>query len=338
MKALIKPKALKRGDTIATISVSGGRLGDADLRWRYEIAKERLENLFGLKVIETPHARDGSEYLYQNPKVRADDLMWAFQNPEVKGIIANMGGDDAVRLLPYLNEEVFYHYPKILMGYSDITVLTTYLAQIGLMSYYGPNISNPLSQPGALDDYTKHAIEQTLFQKEVIGEIKPCKRYTKIEWENKKIETIKWIDNTGYELLQGKGSVEGRLFGGCMGPLQVMMGTPYYPTKKIWEESIIFLDLHSPYRSSLSDLHALRALHASGALKKVAGLIFTALDQSEKEMLKRFLKYEVLREDLPVLVNVDFGHRSPMTILPIGAKAKIICEDKKLYILESGVQ
>lgn len=338
MKELIKPYGLRKGDTLATISISGGRAGDEDLRWRYKLGKKRLQDLFGVNVIETPHAMCGTDFLYRNPKIRAEDLMWAFQNLEVKGIIANMGGDDAVRILPYLDQVVIRKHPKVLMGYSDITVLTTYLAEIGIMSYYGPNVLTPIAQPGDLDKYTKEAIVNTLFTNKVIGEVLPCKQYTSIEWQDKKAEEIKWIQNTGYELLQGKGTVEGRLFGGCAGPFQMMMGTAFYPTEEIWENSILFLDLHSPYQSVVADLHILRALNVSGAFQNVAGLMFNKLCDEEKEMLLKFLKYEVHREDLPVLTNVDFGHRTPMTILPIGAMAKINCEEKRLYILESGVK
>ena len=123
MKPLIKPARLCPGDTVATISISGGRAGDEDLRWRYELGKKRLEECFGLRVVETPHALRGSRWLYENPRARAEDLHWALENRAVKGIIANMGGDDSYRLLPYLDYELIRSHPKLLMGYSDITTM-----------------------------------------------------------------------------------------------------------------------------------------------------------------------------------------------------------------------
>ena len=63
MRELIVPKALKKGDTIALISISGGRAGDADMLYRYEIGKKRLEEIWGLNVITTPNALAGSEFL-----------------------------------------------------------------------------------------------------------------------------------------------------------------------------------------------------------------------------------------------------------------------------------
>lgn len=39
MNKLVVPKSLKRGDTIALISISGGRAGDEDMLYRYEAGK-----------------------------------------------------------------------------------------------------------------------------------------------------------------------------------------------------------------------------------------------------------------------------------------------------------
>jgi muramoyltetrapeptide carboxypeptidase LdcA involved in peptidoglycan recycling len=86
MGLFIKPNKLTIGDIVATVSLSGGRAGDPDMLERYSIGKQRLEQIFGLRVVEMPNSMKGSQYLYENPKARADDLMEALQNPEIKGI------------------------------------------------------------------------------------------------------------------------------------------------------------------------------------------------------------------------------------------------------------
>lgn len=337
MKQLIKPNKLNVGDTVATISISGGRAGDDDLLWRYLLGKKRLQNVFGINVIETPNALKGTDFLYKNPKARAEDLMWALKNPNIKGIIANMGGDDSARLLPYIDFDVIHDNPKVLMGYSDITTLTIYFAYAGVMSYYGANVLTPIAQPGSIDSYTEKSIHKTIFANEIIGEVLPCGKFTKIEWQDKRSEEIEWTTNTGYELIQGTGTVKGRLIGGSGGPLRQIMGTFVYPKESEWKDSIVFLEAYSPYNSVLAGLHELRALNASGVFCSAKGLITTNLNKEEKEMLLRFLKYEVEREDMPVLTNIDFGHRTPMTVLPVGAMAEINCEKQTFSILESGV-
>lgn len=336
MIKLSKPARLRQGDTIAAISISGGRAGDSDMLWRYELGKKRLEECFGLHVVETPHALRGSEYLYRNPEARAEDLTWALKNPRVKGIIANMGGDDSYRLLPYIDFKAIHNDPKIFLGYSDITTLCACFTYAGVMSYYGPNLLTPIAQPGSLDPYTKNAVCKALFSEKPIGPVEPCPRYTQIEWQNRPEAEIIWHDNPGYQILQGRGTVRGRLLGGCLGPLQQIMGTEIFPGKDQWEGCILFLENGSPYGSALAGLHGWRALAACGALEKCAGLITTAMSEEEKQILLKVLRDEVRREDLPVLVNVDFGHRTPMTVLPLGAMAEIDCERAALTILESG--
>ena len=72
MKELIIPSKLNEGDTIAFISISGGRAGDEDMLPRYLMGKRRFEKIFNVKVIETPHALKGSSYLYDHPEKRAE--------------------------------------------------------------------------------------------------------------------------------------------------------------------------------------------------------------------------------------------------------------------------
>lgn len=53
---MIKPQRLKRGDRIALVSLSWGGLGDPPYRHRFEIAKKRLAQDFGLDLVPMPHA------------------------------------------------------------------------------------------------------------------------------------------------------------------------------------------------------------------------------------------------------------------------------------------
>lgn len=337
MKELIKPQRIHPGDTVATISISGGRAGDKDMLWRYELGKRRLQKVFGLKVVETPHALAGNEYTYQHPETRAADLHWALENPEVKAIITNMGGDDSYRLLPYLDYELIRSHPKIYMGFSDITTTCCCFAHAGVMNYYGPGLLTPIAQPGRLDEYTENAMRKALFSGETIGRVEPCRRYTSIEWRDLPESDITWQDNPGYQLIQGHGKVCGRLIGGCMGPLQQIMGTEIFPGRELWEGSIIFMENISPYNSALAALHGWRALAASGALDVCAGIITPAMSEKDEQMLLKVLRQEVHREDLPVLEGVDFGHRTPMTVLPVGAMAELDCDSASFTIMESGV-
>ena len=53
MKELIIPSKLNEGDTVAFISISGGRAGDEDMLPRYQLGKRRFEKIFNVKVVES---------------------------------------------------------------------------------------------------------------------------------------------------------------------------------------------------------------------------------------------------------------------------------------------
>src|SRR5262249_25630865 len=116
---LIKPDRLKPGDTVAAVSLSSGLT--ALVPHRYTAGKRQIEGTFGLKVIEAPNTLRDPEWIYRNPKARADDLHWALENDQVHAIVATIGGDESVRILPYVNVELIRGHPKVIMGSSDIT-------------------------------------------------------------------------------------------------------------------------------------------------------------------------------------------------------------------------
>ena len=87
-------------------SPCSGISGNPDVLWKYNIGKMRLEAM-GLHVVSTPNSQKGEEFLQHNPQARAEDLLWAFENPSIKAIIANIGGNDSEKVLPYLNAKTY---------------------------------------------------------------------------------------------------------------------------------------------------------------------------------------------------------------------------------------
>lgn len=337
MEQLIIPKKICKGDTVAFISLSGGRAGDADMLPRYELSKKRFEETYGVKVVKTPNALKGNDFLYKHPELRWEDLKWALTNHDIKGIVCNMGGDDSYRVLPYVDTKIIHDNPKVLMGYSDIASWMAVFAYAGVRAFYGPNVLTPIGQPVKFDDYSKEAVRKALFSNEVIGEIKPSNEYTKIEWNDKiEPEKIEWIKNDGYSVVQGDGVVKGRLFTLIPGPLNQILGSKYYPSKDFFEGTVLAIEHGCPYGDAKAGLHNLRAFAASGAFDKASAIITGKLDDLSRHYLKMVINEEVHREDMVILENVDFVHHTPMTVLPIGAMCEINCREKTLSILESG--
>ena len=127
---LIKPSRLKRGDKVATISLSWGGAGDKDILWRYNIGKKRLQEEFGLEVIEMPHTLSGTEFIYNHPEKRAEDLMLAFKDKSIKAIFSCIGGDESIRMLPFIDFDIIRNNPKIFIGLFQIQLLLIMISRL----------------------------------------------------------------------------------------------------------------------------------------------------------------------------------------------------------------
>lgn len=342
---LIKPKKLQAGDRVATVSPSWGGAGEPALRWRYEQGVKRLEEIFGLKVIPMPNSLKGVDYLYKSPQARAEDLMTAFKDESIKGIIANIGGDDSIRLLPYIDFDVIRENPKIFMGYSDVTVSHLFCHKAGISSFYGPTILNDFAENVEMDPYTIEMVKRTLFSNEIIGEIQPANEWTseRLEWiEENKNRRRTMRKNLGYEVLQGSGVAQGHLIGGCIEVLEFAKGTDLWPEEEYWENSILFFETSEEKPEPNLIRYWLRNYAAQGILQKANGIIFGKPQDEKyygeyKEEIQRVLK-EFDLNDLPVLYNLNFGHTEPKFILPYGAMAEINCDKSTFTILENGVK
>lgn len=342
---LIKPERLKQGDKIATVSPSGGVSGDPETRWRYEQGVKRLEDVFGLEVVPMPNSLKGSDYLYRNPKARAEDLMMAFQDSSIKGIIANTGGMDNIRLLPYIDFDIIHRNPKIFMGYSDITVSHMFCHKAGISSFYGPDVLSDFAQNIEMDPYVIESVKHTLFSNNVIGAIKPSEQWGNepLVWDDETDKNRKptMYENSGYEVLQGSEIVQGELIGGCLDVLEVLKGTEIWPEPKFWENSILFFETGPDKIEPEMLLMWLRNYAAQGILQKTNGIIFgkpyeEKYYEAYKEVIKEVMSENDL-EDLPILYNLNFSHAEPRGVLPYGAMAEINCGKQTFSILENGV-
>ncbi len=344
---MIIPKKLEKGDKVAVVSLSWGGAGDGEIHTRYLRGKKRLEERFGLEVVAMPHALKGSDFVAQNPELRAKDFMDAFKDPSIKAIISAIGGNDTIRLLPYIDYNVIRENPKIFMGYSDTTINHFMCYKAGLRSYYGPCVLLEFAENVAMHTYTIDEIHKGLFSNEDIGEIKCASEWTAeyLPWdikENNDTLRIMRKEEHGYEILQGSGTVQGPLIGGCIEVLDWLRGTELWPSLDEWRGKILFLETSEDKPDPLMVTFMLRAFWATGIIDVIAGMII-GKPQNEvyydayKTIFKDVIGGECGRPELPILYNVSFGHNSPITILPMGALAEINCEHKTLTILESGV-
>lgn len=346
---MIKPNRLRKGDKVAILSLSRGMLGEDKFIHILDIAKERLEKEYGLEVVVMPNALKGIEFLYNNPKARAEDLMNAFKDKEVKAIINAIGGDDTIRLLPYIDFDIIKNNPKIFMGFSDTTVNHFMMYKAGLVSYYGASLMNNWGEYVEINEYTKNALEKAFFNPTKTYEIKSSsycsyedkKVYFNINNINKKRKVEKEV--IGYEVLQGKGTAVGRLLGGCVETFVYLIGTPLWPQLEEWKDKILFIEVSDEDKSSdLPEYYfawILRNLEAQGIFNVIKDIIMgkpcvKEKYQSYKEILNDVVCNEGKHFELPIIYNVNFGHAYPIGIMPIGLKCELDLNNKKITILE----
>ena len=344
---MIKPKALKKGDKIAIVSLSSGLGGEAPFLHRFETAKQRLESDFGLQLKLMPNTLKGIDYLYKHPEARAADLMEAFSNPEIKGIFCMIGGDDTIRILPYIDFNIIRHNPKVFMGYSDTTINHFMMYKAGLVSFYGPAVMVEFAENVAIHEYTKKYVYSILFEKKEKNDILSSLEWTSefLEWsnvENKHIARKMTPEDKGYELLQGIGEAKGQLLGGCLDVFAMFIGTELWPNVDEWDNKLLFLETSEDCPKPSEVKYFLRNIMAQGIIERLSGIIFGKPIHEKyyneyKELLMSVIAEEAGRADLPILYNVNFGHTSPMCILPYGVEAMINCEEKTLSICESAV-
>jgi len=340
----MKPQRLNRGDKVAAVSLSWGGAGDKDLLWRYNLGKKRLQEQFGLKVVEMPNTLKGSDYLYNHPEKRAEDLMTAFSDRSIRAIFSCIGGDESIRMLPYINLNIIKNNPKIFIGYSDTTIAHFMCLKANLSSFYGVSILAELAENIKVFDYTVNWLEKVLFATSPIGVIPASKEWTgeRIEWIESNASVAKtMVKNHGYEFLQGNGVARGHLIGGCIDVMEMIKGTSLWPSNDIFEDAILFFETSEDMPEPTYIEYWLRNYCSQGILQKSRAVVFGKPYQEKfyneyKNSIMKVVSEEGIY-NLPIVYNMSFGHNEPMICLPYGAMAEIDCDKETFSIIESGV-
>jgi muramoyltetrapeptide carboxypeptidase LdcA involved in peptidoglycan recycling len=348
MTTLIKPPRLRPGDRAAAVSLSWG--GPAAFPHRYQVGKAQFEQAFGVRVVETRHALRDPAWLAANPRARADDLMEAFADPTISGIISTIGGDDSVRLLPHIDFGVIRDHPKVFMGYSDTTITNVACLLAGIVSFYGPAFMAGFGENGGIFPYTVESVRRTLFSPEPIGQMSPC-------WDGWTVEHLGWADpqnqlrrrtltpNKGWRWLQGTGVATGPLIGGCASVLEFLKGTAWWPGHEVWRGAILFLETSEEAPPPSLFKRWLRNYGSQAILASLAGLIVGRpggqIPESAFEHYDAAIMEVIVGElgltSLPIITRMDFGHTDPMFVLPMGVQARIDCDSQFFAITEGAV-
>lgn len=342
MSRAVRPRHLEAGDAVAVVSPSWG--GPSLFPHVYDQGLD-IFRAWGLEVHEGRSARASAELLARDPQLRADDLNRAFADPEIRAIVATIGGEDSIRLLPHLDAAVIAANPKILMGFSDTTTLLVALRQLGIVTFYGPSIMAGFAQMARLPPAFQAHVHDMLFEPAATHSYVPYGSYSEgyPDWSDP--ATVGLVNplqpDDGWHVLQGTGRVMGELFGGCLEVLDWLRGTSAWPAGDTWSGRLLFFETSEEKPSTDLVARILRTFGVLGVFERVAGvLVGRARDHSPAEKLaleatiRGVISGEFGRPNLPIVANLDFGHTDPQWVLPLGVQAELDVDARTLRLIE----
>jgi len=310
---LIKPKQLSDGATIGIISPAS-RPSDEK---KYRNGIQYLINL-GYKVVESQHVLDSYGYLAGHDKDRADDLNLMFRDTQIDAIFCSRGGYGTPRIINEIDFEAIKNNPKIFVGYSDITTINLAIWQTtGLINFSGPMVAVEMGK--GIDPFTEQMFWKALKSTDPIG--------TLAHPSDSPIQIVK------------PGKANGRLLGGCLSLINVVLGTPYCPD---FNNAILFIEdiEEEPYRID----RYLAQLKMAGILRQINGLVigqFVDCVPSEPEKpnlkLNQIFKDYFSDLDIPIISNFAYGHVPVKHTMPVGVKVELDTDRGALIITESVV-
>ena len=296
----MSPPKLNKGDEIRIIAPSGSLS-----RVRTDVLERALAYLDenGFKVTYSTNCREMDQFSSSSVESRVADLHEAFADPDVKAVMACIGGFNVNQILPYIDYDLIRANPKILCGYSDITaLLNAVYARTGLVTYHAPH----LAALGFLREreYTHKYLTACLMNEEPVSVVPS--------------ETA-----GSYTVLQ-EGTCEGEIAGGNLCTLNLLQGTRYMPDLR---DRVLFIEddnIMGDYFPYEFDRNLQSLLQVSGA-ESVRGIVFGRFDESCKlteDTIRAIVKGKV-PAGIPVVFGIDFGHVFPMISFPVGGRVKL---------------
>ncbi len=313
MVNVIKPARLNVGDLIGIVTPSEPIIEDK--LERYKRGVDSLKSK-GFRILEGAHVLSNKDgYVSASDEQRADDINKMFENPDVKAILCTTGGYNSNGILPYLDYEAIKRNPKIFVGLSDPTAIINAIhKKTGIVTFHGPSVMSDFGK--GIHPYTEEYFYRTVSESRAIGSIKPFSKW----------EVIK------------SGKAKGKLIGGNLSTLQLLIGTEYEPN---WEGAILFWEDIGVEPHNLEN--KLIQFRQAGILDKVKGMIVGKCVDCDMKSYKKLITVPEIVEKVcqgytfPILYNIDLGHTREKITIPLGLEALIDTSSLELSITESAV-
>jgi muramoyltetrapeptide carboxypeptidase len=300
----MKPRPLQPGSTIALVTPASP-LTEDKLSFVTNLLQEE-----GFRVVRGRHALDADDYLAGPDQSRAEDLMAAFDDPEIDAILTTRGGYGCARLFPYLDLARMAASRKLFMGFSDVTTLHLALNRRGLPTAHTP-MALTLS-------YERQPWVYESFRRILRGDLNPPE------------EAPRGTTVVG-------GCATGTVVGGCMCLLCDSIGTPEALNAE--GKILVIEDVdEAPHRIDAMLTHLLN----SGIASSAAGFVIGEMTRTDEHVdssiggkpWKEIFLDRLGPLGLPMVFDYPFGHMKGMLSLPLGIQAELDADAGTLRYLE----
>ena len=333
MTIVIQPPKAKPGDRIAVVSPSFAAPGAFPAV--HEQAMRRLAEVTGLVPVEYPTTRR----LDASPEARAADINAAFADPDVRAILATIGGDDQIRVIPHLDSDLARRDPKPFLGTSDNTNLHNWLWNNGIASFYGGSSQVHLGPGPHVDPIHVASLRAALLTGESLELVDPGESEdVGVQWDDPRALTS-FGEREATEPWAWSGprrAVTGRSWGGCIEIIEWVLTAGRFPASPdVLAGGVLLLETSEELMPAREVGWIVRCLGERGILNAVDAVLLarppvsdftTRPDKVERARLRAeqaTVVTEVITSynaEAVVCAGIPFGHTRPQWIIPHGGE------------------
>ena len=339
------PDKPSHGDAIAVLSPSAGL--PARFPLPYELGLTRLREEFGLRPVEYPTTRAPQA----SPMERAADIHAAFADPDIRAIVASIGGEDELKVLAHLDPDVLRASPKPFFGYSDNTNLHLFLWNLGLVSYYGGAVMVQFGWPVAMHPMSRQSLERAMFTRGSYRLDPPARYYDEDgDWADPATLSTEpaSFPATEWSWYGPEAKVTGPVWGGCFEIVDFHLRTGRYllPEDR-YEGAVLFLETSEELPPASYVYRMLMCMGERKLLQRFAAIVWArpkawSLDTPNDLAAKaRYTQeqYEAVltavieyHPGVPLVIGADFGHTEPQHVIPSGGTMTVDGEARQIEV------
>jgi muramoyltetrapeptide carboxypeptidase LdcA involved in peptidoglycan recycling len=342
---LVTPPACQPGDRVAILSPSWG--GPGIFPAIHERGLRVLTDEFDLIAVEFPTTRQ----VDASPQARAADLMAAFADPTITAILATIGGDDQIAVLPHLDPGMVVARPTRFFGYSDNTNLLNWLWRQGVVGYHGGSTMVHLARAGGPHPVSVQSLRDALFGRQEVP-ITPVDEFTDLHPDWSDLSTLE-VDlpgtvESGWTWHNATTVVTGATWGGNLEILHWNLAADRWigPVDD-YTGCVLILETSEEMPTDEEVFRMLRNAGERGLLQQFPAIVVAKpkawdrdTDQSETQRAQYRAAQEaaVLRAlsqyhaDAMVVFGPDFGHTDPQYVLPYGGVMTVDGPGRRLTV------